>query len=366
MPFVLVYQKRVEIVKLTLPYFIGYNGTSINESEGFMKLLYLLFGCALALSCISAFYAIVGLVAIFAASAVAIAILGTALEVSKLVIASFLYRRWAEINILMRTYFTLALVLLMGLTSMGIYGFLSKSHLDQALQTGDNSLKIELLDSQIKRQQDIIETNETVLSQLDGAVATLTEYDKISGPDGAIAVRKSQTEQRQGHETSINAAAKAIEQLQIRKVALQQEQLTAEVKLGPIKYIGALFGWEDLETAVRIVILVIVFVCDPLAIILLIAANREMIQNPVSVRHLVFPNRRLNPFRKKEGLVYDEGPEEDLIQDEVLPKDEEPPEDHLSDSTLPPNEDESGVKESLPSYPNVRHNPAAAVGPRIK
>lgn len=243
-----------------------------------MKLYHLLFGIALAMSTIAAFYAIVGLVAIFAASAIAIAVLGAALEASKLVIASFLYQRWHETNIAMKSCFTVALVLLMALTSMGVYGFLSKSHLNQTLEIGDNTLQIEILESRVARQENVIKNHETVLSQLDGAVATLREYDKISGPDGALAVRESQKEERQQRENSINQAADRIDQLRADVAELKQEQLSSEAKLGPIRYIAALFGWQDLEAAVRIVMLIIVFVFDPMAILLLIAANKELMR----------------------------------------------------------------------------------------
>ena len=238
---------------------------------------------ALSLSAIAAYYAVAGLAAIFAASVIPIIFMGSALEAAKLVLASFLYRRWGEINVLIRTYFMVALVLLICLTSMGIYGFLSKSHVEQALDVGDNTLQVELIDNKIGREQNRIKDAETQLEQLDGAVRVLQEYDRIRGPDGAIAVRESQKEERQSLSNIIDEAADEIALLQEDKVALQKEQLTSELKLGPVKYIAALVygsnvGGETLETAVRIVILVIVFVFDPLAILLLIAANMELMR----------------------------------------------------------------------------------------
>ena len=103
---------------------------------------YLLFAVALSLSAIAAYYAVMGLIAIFAAAVVPIAIMGSLLEASKLVVASWLYQNWKRIPALLKTYFTIALIVLMLLTSMGIFGFLSKAHLDQAIPTGDVAAKL--------------------------------------------------------------------------------------------------------------------------------------------------------------------------------------------------------------------------------
>ena len=120
---------------------------------------YLLFATALALSAVAAYYSIMGLVAIFAAAALPIFIMGSLLEVSKLVVASWLYRSWREIPFLMKSYFTVALVVLMMLTSMGIFGFLSKAHLDQAVPTGDVSAKLALIDEKIKTEKENLNAN---------------------------------------------------------------------------------------------------------------------------------------------------------------------------------------------------------------
>ena len=116
---------------------------------------YLLFGTALGLSAVAAYYSIMGLVAIFAAAATPIFIMGSLLEASKLVVASWLYRSWKKIPKLMMMYFTTALVVLMMLTSMGIFGYLSKAHLDQAVPTGDVASKLSLIDEKIKTEKDM-------------------------------------------------------------------------------------------------------------------------------------------------------------------------------------------------------------------
>ena len=115
---------------------------------------YLLFLTALGLSAVAAYYSIMGLVAIFAAAATPIFIMGTLLEASKLVVASWLYRNWKEVPVLLKSYFTIALFILMMLTSMGIFGYLSKAHLDQAIPTGDVAAKLALIDEKIKTEKE--------------------------------------------------------------------------------------------------------------------------------------------------------------------------------------------------------------------
>lgn len=242
---------------------------------------YLLLISALSLSGIAAWYAIAGLVAIFAALPIPIMIMGGALEAAKLIVASWIYNNWKQIPVMMKTYFTIALVVLMILTSMGIFGYLSKAHLDQTMSTGDNNLQIELIDNKIAREQKRIDDSETVLVQLDKSVQTLIDYDRIRGPSGAIAVRESQKEERATLTSVVDEASDRIAELQQEKLVLSKESLALEAEVGPIKYIAALiYGEEEsksmLEEAVRVVILMIVFVFDPLAVLMLMAASREI------------------------------------------------------------------------------------------
>lgn len=237
---------------------------------------------ALALSGIAAFYAVTGLVAIFASAAIPIAVMGGALEAAKLVVASWLYRRWSEINFLTKTYFTIALIVLMLLTSMGIFGFLSKAHLDQGGQAGTNDIRIAQIEREIDREEAKIKDAETVLAQLDQAVQVLIEYDRIRGEDGAIAVRESQKAERQSLSDVLASATNAIIALEEQKIPLVQQRLELELEIGPLKYIAEAIYGDEAETyfdqAVRWVILLIIFVFDPLAVMLVIAWNREVTQ----------------------------------------------------------------------------------------
>ena len=256
----------------------------------FFGILTLIVG--LAISGVAAWYSIVGLMAIFAAAKIPIAIMGAVLEVGKLLIASWLYQFWDKTNTLLKLYFTIAVVVLMFITSMGIFGFLSKAHMDQTLTVGDNSLLIERIDRKIDREKVKITDAETVVAQLDKTVQVLIDYDRIRGESGAIAVRESQNEERATLSNIIDQAYSKIDTLSVEKLELDKEQLELEAEVGPIKYIAAFIYGDELdktllERAVRWIIITIIFVFDPLAVLLIVAANmtfKEVMNRPKKVK----------------------------------------------------------------------------------
>jgi flagellar basal body-associated protein FliL len=240
---------------------------------------YLLFGTALALSACAAYYSIMGLVAIFAAAATPIFIMGTLLETSKLVVASWIYRNWKEVPVLMKTYFTVSLIILMMLTSMGIFGYLSKAHLDQAIPTGDVSAKLALIDEKIKTEKENINANRKELTQLDTQVdQTISRTTDANGTDRAISIRRAQQKDRQRILKEIGESQIKIAKFNEERAPIASEVRKVEAEVGPIKYIAAILYGDNpetdvLEKAVRWVIIMIVMVFDPLAVLLLVAAN---------------------------------------------------------------------------------------------
>jgi hypothetical protein len=244
---------------------------------------YLLFAVALALSAVAAWYAIAGLIAIFAAAVIPIAIMGSLLEASKLVVASWLYRSWKEIPLLMKTYFSIALVTLMLLTSMGIFGFLSKAHLDQAVPTGDAVAKLEIIDEKIKTQRENLDASRQAIAQLDKQVnETLSRSTNTGGAERSVQIRRNQQAERGRLLKEIGAAQTEISKLQEERTPLASEVRKVEAEIGPIKYIAELIYGDEakdstvIEKAIRFVILMIVFVFDPLAVLLLVAANWQL------------------------------------------------------------------------------------------
>jgi hypothetical protein len=246
---------------------------------------FLLFLTALSLSGVAAYYSIMGLVAIFAAAPIPILIMGSLLEASKLVVASWLYRSWKEVPLLMKSYFSVALVVLMILTSMGIFGYLSKAHLDQAIPSGDVAAKLSLIDEKIKTEKENLNASRKELNQLDVQVdQTIARTTDASGADRAIAIRRGQQRDRARILTEIGTTQTKIAKLNEERAPIASEVRKVEAEVGPIKYIAALL-YEDspetdvLEKAVRWVIIMIVIVFDPLAVLMLIAANWQLRQN---------------------------------------------------------------------------------------
>lgn len=235
---------------------------------------------SLLIASVAAWFSIAGLMAIFSASAMPIAIMAGSLEIGKLVTTSWLYRNWEDTGFLLKSYLTMAVVVLMFITSMGIFGYLSKAHIEQSAGAGDNILQIELLDNQITREQRRIDDNESVIGQLDQSVQVLMDYDRIRGDDGAIAVRESQSEERAILNANIDEAGARIFELQQDKAVLSSEQLSIEAEVGPLRYIAELIYGEQeaknhFDEAVRWIIIILIFVFDPLAVGMLLAANQS-------------------------------------------------------------------------------------------
>jgi hypothetical protein len=250
---------------------------------------YLLFATALGLSACAAYYSVMGLVAIFASAVIPIFIMGSLLEASKLVVASWLYRNWKEVPVLLKSYFTVALIILMMLTSMGIFGYLSKAHLDQAIPTGDVAAKLALIDEKIKTEKENINASRKELSQLDSQVdQTISRTTDANGTDRAIAIRRGQQKDRARILNEIGQAQAKVAKYNEERAPIASEVRKVEAEVGPIKYIAALIYGDNpetdvLEKAVRWVIILIVSVFDPLAVLLLIAANWQMRQEKTKV-----------------------------------------------------------------------------------
>lgn len=246
---------------------------------------YLLFATALSLSAVAEYYSIMGLMAIFSGSPIAIAVMGIVLGVAKLVITSWLYRNWAKTNLAIKTYFIAAIAILMLLTSMGIFGYLSKAHLEQGVVSGGASAEVALLDEKINIQKENINAARKTLSQLDSQVdATLSRTTDATGADKSSALRRSQARERTRLIEEISTSQKEISRLQEERAPKAAELRKVEAEVGPIKYIAALIyeeaaSEETLEKAVRWLILLIVAVFDPLAVLMFVAYNQTVSQN---------------------------------------------------------------------------------------
>ncbi len=284
---------------------------------------------ALSIAGVAAWYSIVGLMAIFAGAVIPIAIMGGVLEVGKLVTAAWLHQNWKKTSWWMKSYLTSAVLVLMVITSLGIFGFLSKAHLEHSISTGGtNELAIENLDRRIASQQRLITDAETVLSQLDASVQTLIDYDRIRGDSGAIAVRQSQAEERASLNKAIDEAYANIEDLSGQLTYAKRKQLEIEVEVGPLKYIAELLYGDTAENyfdeAVRAVIILLIITFDPLAVVLLLAATqgfqqrkqeKMMVFNPDNVADIEDNFDIANVNMDDYTIIEDVIPEDDDIED---------------------------------------------------
>jgi hypothetical protein len=233
---------------------------------------------AIVISIVAAYYSIVGLTTIFAAAVMPVIIMGSVLECGKLCAVSWLYHNWLIVPRLLQIYLISAIFVLMFITSIGIFGFLSRAHIDQTLFSGDNTIEISVIDNQIKNKRKSISDKERVIEQLDSIVEVLITAQRIRGNDGSVAVRKQQESDRKELTLGIDNDTIDIDKLHKQKSVLQKEQLQLQAEVGPIKYIAELFYGENtsaqiLESSVRWIIIIIIFAFDPLAVLLLLAAN---------------------------------------------------------------------------------------------
>lgn len=251
-----------------------------------MALLALISG--LLLSGTAAYYSIIGLIAIFPGAVFAISLMGASLEFAKLVAASWLYRNWDIAPKVIKSYFIFAIIILMFITSLGTFGYLSKVHLESSVGVADNSLAISRIEQQIASEQRRIDNAQRSLNSLDSVV------DKAF-LDGAR-IRNQQKSERTTLNSVIENSDGKIEKLSADLVSLRRSNIETESKIGPLKYIAELiYGKEQaanyFDSAVRFVIILIVLVFDPLAVLLLIAAN------------ISYSNRTIAPVLDKKKKV---------------------------------------------------------------
>ena len=285
---------------------------------------------ALSVSLSAAFYSVTGLSKLFAGASFEVLIMASSLEIAKLVIASLLYQYWNEINKLLRFYLTTAAIVLVAITSMGIYGFLSAAYQETAALAGSINSQIVLIETKrdnIKSQLEVYNEEKTTINQ---AVADLREglsNNKIQYRDretGEIitttssSTRKAlekQLDQAILRQTEINTRVDSLnEQLFDYETEIVEVTTSSEVgsELGPLKYISNLTG-RPMDEIINYLLLIIIFVFDPLAISLVIAANFMFSLNsktkerddfiheePIIEEEIIEPNEELKEVKSSE------------------------------------------------------------------
>ena len=295
---------------------------------------YLTLLCALALSGIAAWYSVIGLAAIFTGAFWPIVFMGSVLEASKLVTTSWLYRNWKTCPLLLKSYLSFAVIVLMIITSMGIFGFLSKAHIDSTMDAGVNTIEVKTL---VQQEKIVKERLDYLLARAKDPSTASNRLDK-----------------------QIQDTQKELSEINKKKLPLLKEnnKLTAEV--GPIKYVGdMIYGTDDdnaLDKAVRLVIMLIMVVFDPLAVLLLIAANMSMKKTeetePVKKTWDVFFKKQPVPDDmvevEKENIA--EIQEEPIVLDEATGETIPPLTVHLAPGVYEEHHDEESKKKLEPKY----------------
>jgi len=315
-------------------------------------LAYLTLFSGLFLSLVAEYYSILGLASIFSAAVIPVIIMGIALGLSKVTATLWLKQNWKITPWSMRGYLFTAIVVLMMVTSMGIFGFLSKAHSDQNLVSGDVQAKIAVYDEKIKTAKENIDVNRKALKQMDEAVdQSMGRSTDEKGADKAVAIRRSQQKERSRLLAEIAAEQKNINQLSEERAPIAAEVRKVEAEVGPIKYI-AQFVYGDtnegiLEKAVTWVIITLIVVFDPMAVILLLSSQ------------ISFQN-----FRERETPQFSEWTESDF--EEIISNDawvasvgEKPTAEELAEGDSPVRDDDNviapqpTVTESAPHHPDT-------------
>ena len=237
---------------------------------------------ALLIEIVGAYYSVTGLAAIFSGAIIPILIMGGSLELGKVVAAVWLKNNWERASLTFKLYLLPAVVVLMLITSMGIFGFLSKAHNDQNLVSGDVQGKIAIYDEKIKTAKENIEANRKALKQMDESVdQSMARSADEKGADKAVALRRSQAKERARLQQEISAEQKTISSLNEQAAPIRAEVRKVEAEVGPIKYVAKLIYDDNpdaniLEKAVVWMIVIIVAVFDPLALVLILAAQQSI------------------------------------------------------------------------------------------
>lgn len=252
---------------------------NINLSDKIIAWLALLSG--LTISVVAIWYSVEGLVSIFSAAAIPIIVMGVVLEVSKLIATVWLKINWTRAPIYIRAYLISAIAILMVITSMGIFGFLSKAHSDQTLVSGDVQARIAVYDERIRTERENIEAGRKALKQMDATIdETIARSKTDQGAVNANTMRQRQAKERAQIQSDIIKSQKAIAAFNEERAPIAAEVRKVEAEVGPIKYIAAFVYGDNpdaniLEKAVTWVIIIIVSVFDPLAVILLLASQHS-------------------------------------------------------------------------------------------
>lgn len=235
---------------------------------------YLAAFAALCVAGVAAFYSIVGLSTIFSGAFWPVVIMASVLEFAKIITALYVHLRWSDINKAFKAYLSFAVLVLMLITSLGIFGFLSKAHIDSTTVISNNDVEVALIDKQIESEEKVIDYVDSQFELLDTAYEQWIEKGYITR---ALNERKTQKEDRTELATQQKEAAASLKVLTVQRSELQRAAIAQQSEIGPIKYIAEIVygndSEENIDDAARLLIILLIFAFDPLAILLLLSST---------------------------------------------------------------------------------------------
>jgi hypothetical protein len=258
---------------------------------------YLALGTSLVIAGIAAYFSVLGLATIFAGAWLSVVIMTGVLEFGKIVTAAYLHLFWERLNY-MKYYLTLSVFILMLITSLGIFGFLSKANIEQTLKGDSFSLEMSIIEKRIEGEEGKLERLETRLEGLDLVISTAQPKDRNY-------IDRRQKEERDLIAQDMNVIIEQVVKYNEELMPLKREQLMQEGEIGPIKYVAeVIYGQEEsvkyLDNAVRWVIFALIFVFDPLAILLLITSTSLIARKIEKDKPKVVENRYVIQVPKKK------------------------------------------------------------------
>ena len=234
---------------------------------------------ALVLSIIAAYYSVIGLATIFSAASLPVIIMSASMEVAKVTTAVWLHHYWGKCKWTMKSYLVTSVIVLSTITSIGIFGLLSKAHSDQTIVSGNITSQLSIIDEKIQTEKNNIEENKKALVQMSSGVnETIARSTSEAAIGRAFQLRKNLTKERNEIQKAITSSQEKIAQLNEQRAPIASELRQVESEVGPIKYLAAMVYGDNpdtntLERAVRWLIIMLVIVFDPLAITMVLAAN---------------------------------------------------------------------------------------------
>ncbi len=278
---------------------------------------YLLLFCALGLSATAAYYSVVGLSIVFSSVAIPVIVMGTFLEISKISIATYLHNSWRKIYTMLKVYLVAAVVVLSLITSLGIYGLLSGGFQQNISKLEVGTRVINSVNIKKQRYEDIKQEHmqekhalDKDISALRDALSTKTTLSHVDRKTGAV-INTESAGNRKAYESQLRETSQIRTEL-TRKIDILNDSITSldmhvldlententSSELGVIKYIHELTGW-DMKSIANVFILMLIFVFDPLAIMLVVATNQAFEANrpKINIYGEIKPNTEPNPVQ---------------------------------------------------------------------